>query len=177
LNIQAVVAGPVQSVRFAYNGNAIFQTENSAPYAFCGNAGPSYITCTVLGVGNHTVTATPYSLTNAGGTAGPARTVRFSIVAGTAPTGPVAPVPVPAPVPVVAPVPAPVPVVAPVPAPVPVVVPTSGPRTCTIPQVRTYSNLMQQGPRPHLCILWFISQCPPADWYLARLRSVSAPDC
>jgi hypothetical protein len=36
-NINALVSGPVLSVKFGYNGNDNFRTERTAAYAFCGN--------------------------------------------------------------------------------------------------------------------------------------------
>jgi hypothetical protein len=150
-NIKALVSGgTVKSVRFAHNTNPSFRIENGAPYAFCGNMGETYFVCGALGVGNHTVTATPFAEGGATGTAGTARTVRFTIVAG---SSSVATTTAPAPAPVsAAPVSGPVsaaPVTAPVAAPVTAPVsaaPVSGPvssapvapapASCKVPQVR-----------------------------------------
>jgi hypothetical protein len=93
-NIDALVSGSPRSVRFAYSGNSIYgRIEGSAPYAMCGNSGRDFTPCPdpVLALGSHTVTATPFSLSNAQGTAGTPRTVRFTILAGTSTTA--APVP------------------------------------------------------------------------------------
>jgi hypothetical protein len=197
-NIKALVSvATVGSVRFAHNTNPIYRTENGAPYALCGNSGETYKVCTVLGVGNHTVTATPFAGRDATGTAGTARTVRFTIVAGSAPTGPIAPIaapvsaapvsaaPVPvvapvstAPVPVVAPVSAaPVPVVAPVSAaPVPVVAPVPGttPRSCPVPRVRTYYIQTQHTFRTHISSFFLFSRT--VGRLLGRLYKVSHLD-
>jgi hypothetical protein len=82
-NIQATTAnGTVQSVRFAYNGRANYRTESSEPFAFCGDgpANGNYNTCTVLTLGQHNVTATPYSGTGATGSIGTPVRVSFTIV-------------------------------------------------------------------------------------------------
>lgn len=69
----------VGSVRFAYDGNANFQTENVAPYALRGDTNGDYNGWNPS-LGTHTLTATPYSLAKAGGTAGTALTVTFTVV-------------------------------------------------------------------------------------------------
>ena len=56
-NINAVIDGPVDFVRFGYNENLRYKTEGKAPYAFCGNTGRNFFNCTVLGYGTHFVTA------------------------------------------------------------------------------------------------------------------------
>ncbi|MCB2378412.1 PQQ-dependent sugar dehydrogenase [Hymenobacter sp. BT635] len=69
----------VGSVRFAYDGNANFRTENTPPYALAGDNGPTdYLPWTPT-VGSHTLTATPYTATAATGTAGQALTVAFTV--------------------------------------------------------------------------------------------------
>ncbi|UYZ62525.1 PQQ-dependent sugar dehydrogenase [Hymenobacter weizhouensis] len=68
----------VGSVRFAYDGNANFRTESFVPYAIAGDNGATdYLPWTPT-VGSHTLTATPYSAANAGGTAGQALTLNFT---------------------------------------------------------------------------------------------------
>jgi hypothetical protein len=112
-NIRAVTNGTVKSVLFGYMTNPNFRVENAAPWAFCGNVGNVFPKCSELGLGVHTVTATPFSATGATGTAGQLVSVTFQIVQGSAapippPTGgaPVAPpVPVPVPSPIVVPTP------------------------------------------------------------------------
>ena len=75
-NINAVVNGPVDFVRFGYNNNLRYKSEGSAPYAFCGNMGArNFFNCTVLGYGTHFVTA--QAITNS--TAGPLVRVTFTI--------------------------------------------------------------------------------------------------
>ncbi len=79
LNIRANVSGTVESVRFALDGNANFQTENHAPYALVGDTNGDYKAWTPT-EGTHTLTATPYPQDNASGTAGTARTITFEVV-------------------------------------------------------------------------------------------------
>ncbi len=70
---------PVGSVRFAYDGNPNFQTENVAPYALRGDTNGDYISWTPT-LGTHTLTATPFSDANAKGTVGIAFTVTFTVI-------------------------------------------------------------------------------------------------
>lgn len=78
LNLRANTAPDrVGSVRFSLNGG-VYRTENSAPYAFANNTGTDYHAWTPS-LGVHTVTATPYSLAGAGGVAGTAKSVRFTV--------------------------------------------------------------------------------------------------
>ena len=75
-NINAIVDGPVDFVRFGYNNNLKYRSEGTAPYAFCGNMGRSnFLNCTVLGYGTHFVTA--QAITNR--TPGPLVQVTFTI--------------------------------------------------------------------------------------------------
>jgi Bacterial Ig-like domain len=80
-SINASFAGSgIGSVKFGHNGNSNVHIERFAWYSFCGNLGKDFFNCSALGVGNHTVTATPYSKQNAGGKAGTPYTVSFSIM-------------------------------------------------------------------------------------------------
>jgi hypothetical protein len=83
-NILATVTttGTIGSVRFGYNTTTNYQTENNAPYAFCGNPSPTtFHPCPELNaIGMHTVTATPYSGSKATGTVGAQKKVSFRIV-------------------------------------------------------------------------------------------------
>jgi hypothetical protein len=75
-NINAVVDGPVDFVRFGYNANLRYKNEGAAPYAFCGNTGRrNFLNCTVLGYGTHFVTAQAIS----NRTPGPLIQVTFTI--------------------------------------------------------------------------------------------------
>jgi N-acetylneuraminic acid mutarotase len=86
LNLRAHTSpDPVGSVRFGLDGNASYATENGAPYALAGDSGGNYKAWS-LGVGAHTVTATPYTGANAGGTAGAALTIGLTIVDGVSDT-------------------------------------------------------------------------------------------
>jgi hypothetical protein len=103
-NINATFVGTaVKSVVFGY-GATTFRTDNFAPFSFCGNTGPLYNTCSLLGLGTHVVTATPYSFQGGAGIVGSPATVTFTVVA-------TAPIPAPKP-PTLAPI-APTPVAAP----------------------------------------------------------------
>jgi ELWxxDGT repeat protein len=80
LNFEAItVPGTVGSVRFNYDG--VIRTENQAPYAFYGdnsgifNGGP-------ITNGNHTLSATPYTGSNATGSAGLPKTISFTVING-----------------------------------------------------------------------------------------------
>jgi Malectin domain len=79
-NIEAKSTGNVVSVVFTLNGVQVW-SENSAPWAFCGNSGPDFSTCLSLIVGTHTITATPYLGRDGTGTKGTAASVTFTIVA------------------------------------------------------------------------------------------------
>ncbi len=79
LNIRAnTTPATVGSVRFALDGNPNFQTENVAPYALAGDSSGDYDVWTPA-VGQHTLTATPYTGANASGTAGAALTITFTV--------------------------------------------------------------------------------------------------
>ncbi len=81
LNVRADVSGSVGSVRFGYDGNAAFATENGAPFALAGNVGANYNSWSPA-VGTHTLTATAYASANAAGNAGGKLTVSFRVTAG-----------------------------------------------------------------------------------------------
>jgi len=81
-NIDAVVADPagdIGSVSFKYKDVTV-RKENAAPYSFCGDSGGMFATCSDLGFGVHTVSATPWSEKKAQGTPGASFTVTFAIV-------------------------------------------------------------------------------------------------
>jgi hypothetical protein len=77
----------VGSVRFGYDSNASYRTENSAPYALAGNNGSDYLPWTPS-VGSHTLTATPWSSKDATGTQGTAKTANFSVTDAPSPPPP-----------------------------------------------------------------------------------------
>jgi hypothetical protein len=110
-SINASFAGSgIGSVKFGHSGIKGFHVENNAWYSFCGNLGKDFFNCSSLGIGNHTVTATPYSEPNTGGKAGTPYTVSFSIVSNKTKVSPpvaapIAKAPVVAFVPVLVPVP------------------------------------------------------------------------
>ena len=55
------------------------QCPGAAPYALAGDTNGNYAAWS-LALGAHTVTGTPYELAGAGGTAGTAKTIGFTIV-------------------------------------------------------------------------------------------------
>jgi hypothetical protein len=79
LNIRAHTSpSVVGSVRFGYDGNANVRVENGAPYALAGDTSGNYYAWTPA-TGSHTLTATPYSASGAGGTAGTSKTITFTV--------------------------------------------------------------------------------------------------
>ncbi len=79
LNIRANTnPSTVGSVRFGYDGNNNFGTENNAPYAFASDDNGNYYPWTPT-VGSHTLTATPYSGQNASGSVGTALSIQITI--------------------------------------------------------------------------------------------------
>jgi hypothetical protein len=86
-NINAITAGGgIGSVVFGHGRNPRVRRETKAPWTLCGNRGPVFFTCPTLGVGTHTVTATPYASKRGVGRSGKALTVTFSIVQSLTPT-------------------------------------------------------------------------------------------
>ena len=78
INVRADVSATVGSVVFGFDSNASYRVENTAPYAIAGDTTGDYHAWTP-GAGSHTVTATPYSGSSGGGTAGCALTVPFTV--------------------------------------------------------------------------------------------------
>ena len=80
LNIRANTnPGVVGSVRFGYDGNASYSLENKAPFALAGDRSGDYFKWTPT-LGFHTLTATAYTGSRAGGTAGMPFTINFTVV-------------------------------------------------------------------------------------------------
>ena len=80
LNIKANVGSNVESVAFSLSGaQANTRTENVPPYALFGDNGGNYFAHT-FAVGNYSLTATPYTGNNKGGTPGTPGTVNFEFV-------------------------------------------------------------------------------------------------
>jgi hypothetical protein len=93
-NINAISSGGgIRSVVFGHGTNPRVKREIKAPWTFCGNLGQVFNTCPALGVGTHTVTATPYASKRGTGRSGKAVTITFSIVL-SAPTSPTASSPI-----------------------------------------------------------------------------------
>lgn len=69
-NVQVTTTnGTIVAIRFGYNANSKFRTESLRPFALCGDGLPvgNYYVCKELIVGNHTISATPYSITGEAG--------------------------------------------------------------------------------------------------------------
>jgi hypothetical protein len=80
LNVRANTSpATVGSVRFGYDGNATYGTENGAPYALAGDTSGNYNAWRPA-VGSHSLSATPYALSNAGGAAGASKTISFTVI-------------------------------------------------------------------------------------------------
>ncbi|QIL77940.1 hypothetical protein G7064_05245 [Hymenobacter sp. HDW8] len=81
LNVQAITSpGTVGSVRFVLSGaQSATKTETGQPYALFGDNNGNYASWTPP-VGSYSLTATPYTGSNAGGTAGTPLTLAFSVV-------------------------------------------------------------------------------------------------
>ena len=79
LNIRAEVSSTVGSIRFGLDGTANFQTESTPPYAMAGDNSGDYSSWTPT-IGNHSLTATAYSESGAGGSVLDTRTLNFSVV-------------------------------------------------------------------------------------------------
>ena len=80
LNIRADTSpASVGSVRFAYDANPNYMTQSGAPYTIGGDSLTDYWDWTPA-LGTHTLTATPYTLSGGGGTAGTPKTVVFTVI-------------------------------------------------------------------------------------------------
>ena len=79
LNVRAEVSSSVGSIRFSWDGNNNFQTENVAPYAFAGDSNGDYNSWTPT-LGEHTIAATAYSEEGATGTILSTLTIQFSVI-------------------------------------------------------------------------------------------------
>lgn len=78
LSIRAnVTPTGIASVLFAYDGTN--HTENATPWTLCGDDGAGTITNCNIAAGQHTLTVTPYSAANLGGTAGVPLTIAFTV--------------------------------------------------------------------------------------------------
>ena len=76
LNVRAEISGAVASVKFDWDATAA--TDNNAPFTLAGESSGLYASWTPA-IGTHTLRATPYSATNAGGVAGPAIEVALTV--------------------------------------------------------------------------------------------------
>jgi len=79
LNIRANTSpATVGSVRFGLDGKSNYRTDNSAPYSLGGDNNGNYSTWKPS-LGSHTLTARPYTRSDARGTAGTALTITFTV--------------------------------------------------------------------------------------------------
>jgi hypothetical protein len=80
LNIRADTSpATVGSVRFSYDAVSNYMTQSGAPYTIGGDTLTDYWAWTPA-LGTHTLTATPYTLSAGGGTAGTPLTVVFTVI-------------------------------------------------------------------------------------------------
>lgn len=86
--IKAETAGPVGSIRWGYDGNESYSTENHAPYSIAGDTNGSDMRPFPLTPGTHTVKATAYSGKGATGTVLNSISRTFTVM--DTPNGPVA---------------------------------------------------------------------------------------
>ncbi len=68
----------VGSVVFGFDGNTNYRTENSSPYALASDTDGDYLAWTPT-TGTHTLTATPFSASNASGTKGTPLSITFTV--------------------------------------------------------------------------------------------------
>jgi hypothetical protein len=81
LNIRANTSpATVGSVRFGLDGRSSYRTENIAPYALASDDGNGNYSSWTPSLGSHSVTATPYTSSNAGGTRGTPLTITFTVI-------------------------------------------------------------------------------------------------
>ncbi len=80
LSVRANANGATSSVRFGYDGDDNYQTENNAPYAIQGDSPNGDYNPWTPSLGAHTLTATPFAQDGAQGEAGPALTISFTVV-------------------------------------------------------------------------------------------------
>jgi pectate lyase len=81
LNIRANTSPAiVGSVRFGWNTNSNYRTQNDAPYALGGDNNGNYSAWRPSRLGTQALTATPYTRSDARGTAGTALTITFSVI-------------------------------------------------------------------------------------------------
>ncbi len=79
LNVRADTVDSIGSVRFRLDATTNFKTENTSPYALFGDQNGDY-NAGSFSLGSHTLTATPFSQSNANGTAGTALSVSFTVI-------------------------------------------------------------------------------------------------
>ncbi len=78
LNVRADTVDAIGSVKFAFDGNSNFRTENTVPYALFGDKAGDYKDGS-FSLGSHTLTGTPFSGTKGSGTAGTSLSINFTV--------------------------------------------------------------------------------------------------
>lgn len=79
--IRAHSTGEVESIRFDFDGESNFSTDNVPPYALFGDVNGDYFNGRIR-VGEHTLTATPFTADSGLGEAGESLTISFTIERG-----------------------------------------------------------------------------------------------
>jgi hypothetical protein len=94
LSIEAIATnstGPLGTVRFTFASRTNFRTEDSAPYALCGDSGGSFRNCSQLNVlGFYNLLATPFSDRPGTSVMGTPYSINFTVVNVPPPPAPVA---------------------------------------------------------------------------------------
>lgn len=171
IGVRVDVGTGVESVRYGLNDDTNHQTESIPPYALFGDGGWARINPWSPSVGEHVITATPFSQNRGSGTAGESVTITLTVVDGPAPTPTAAPTPTPTATPTPTPEPTPTtgpeatvtpaptataaptatPVPTSTPAPTPTTAPTATPApTATTPPTATPEPTTPPAPEPSL---------------------------
>jgi hypothetical protein len=85
LNVAAGTMDAIGSVRFDFDSQIGFRTENTAPYSLFGDQEGDFKAGS-FALGSHTLVATPFSRRNAAGTPGTALSVTFTVTNQSQPT-------------------------------------------------------------------------------------------
>ena len=80
LSVRAVATGSRGSVVFDYDDAPSFQTENVSPYALEGDSPVGDYNPVNIGIGTHTLTATPFAAASGGGATGGSYTISFEVL-------------------------------------------------------------------------------------------------
>lgn len=141
LNVKAnTYPSTVGSVKFAYDGNSSYRTENDAPYFLGSNNDYDKPNCMSIPLGTHSITATPYS---GSGTRGQAFSAAFTLSnQPPVPTDTPTPIPTATPVPTNTPTPVPATPIPPTPTNAPTATPAPTNTPMPTPTPEEGSNIM-----------------------------------